>query len=232
MRFSNYLNEAEDKFLEKEIKKFRTSCKPFLDHIIGNDVYEPLYRGTSKYLSMFSISRRRKNRKPKDTPEKVQKIADAIFYKEFKWKPRSSGVFATGSLSLADNYGRVFWFFPIGSFHFVWSNRIEDFFLDNDWDDFYKREWIENQGWKIIYNPGHTIGIEDRMDSIINTYQDFDLKSAISSGHEIMFDCDRYYLIDEKNFRNRLSDMNVIGKDNSHKLFDEDAYKYLIGVKQ
>jgi hypothetical protein len=219
MKFQQYLNEELS--IDKEIAKLRKLCKPFIDTCVRNKIVKPLWRGLKdQYLSMFNIKTRRKNRKPKDTPDKLQKLADDAFYKEFKWRPRAEGVFATGSSSLADNYGTLFWFFPIGTYHFVWSNRIEDFFIDNDWmSDLYTRDTMN--GWKDTMAKGYKEKMANGMDDIINTFQDFDLKSAIDSGHEIMFDCDRYYVINPVSIAKALPKGQV-----------KILYNYILGIEE
>lgn len=223
MRFSKFMNE-QDKFIEKELKELRTLCKPFIDRVIKDEglLSHPLWRGSRKQLTLFSINRRRMNRKPKDTPEKIQKMVDAKFYKEFGWKPRSQGVFATGSLEFADNYGTTYLFLPIGNFHFVWSKDVEDFFLDIPWQETYSKKYNDAVGeWDIKFAPGHTQKINDLIDEHITGFRDNDLKGAAASGHEIMFDCDRYYMIDMKRLYSLYKD--VFSRAN--------IYKDILGIE-
>ena len=50
-----------------------------------------------------------------------------VFYRKFKWKPRSTGVFCTGDKEQAKGYGGLATVWPIGNFKYIWNPEIRDF---------------------------------------------------------------------------------------------------------
>ena len=72
----------------------------------------------------------REDRRPKDTPLFMQIKLDDLFYKVFKWKPRSQGVFAVRNFGIAHSYGNAYAFFPVNGYKYVWSMRVDDLYGD------------------------------------------------------------------------------------------------------
>lgn len=137
-------------------------------------------------LSWF-ILQTRKNRTPSDTPDEFHDLANNYLRKKFGWKPRSDGVFATSNYADAKGYGIQHVFFPIGPFKYIWSPRAKDLYV-NIYHDIIARgpnsALDDDEQEKIFLNA-----LEDAK------YQDHDLGSAIESGHEIMFGCDKYLVV-------------------------------------
>ena len=104
-------------------------------------------------------------------------ILDELFEKKFGWKPRSGGVFCTGSEATASGYGDAYIFFPIGDFEFLWSPKIHDLY-----DHVTTRKPVGSIFMKDFYN--------ETVDKYINS----GMATAIASGHEIMVRCNSYYL--------------------------------------
>ena len=105
------------------IEVINRDCKPFLDN--GSDI---LYRGIyDNMMSDYSVFKRRKNRIPSNTSIHVQEILDELFYNKFGWKVRSSGVFATASRNLAQDYSQYstpYIFIPIGEYNIVYNTHV------------------------------------------------------------------------------------------------------------
>lgn len=137
-----------------------------------------------------------KKRKPTASSKKLHKVADEFMLNKFGWAARSQGVFASGSESTAGQYGSKFVMVPIGPTRFIWSPKVEDMFayyVDNfDEDDYAKQETID-----VFASEMPNMGYTDR-----------DLKAAIDSNHEIMFDCSKYLLI---SYRHRATVNNIFG---------------------
>jgi hypothetical protein len=151
---------------------------------------EYLYRGVGSDLDIIK-KKSRKKRIPKDTPIEVHKAADKLFMKRFGWKARSSGVFVTSDEGDADAYGYTYIFLPVNGYSFLWSPSVNDFTVD-----------LQTEGI-LKYWMGYELAIdikdaEKRLENIIKTYKKTNLKQAIESGNEIMFNCTEYYLIGEK----------------------------------
>lgn len=172
MRLNCYLTEKKDKDYVSEIKK---KCSEILKYLNRNVL---LYRGTNKEIEDVEYFIPRKDRKPFDTDLKVHRAFDAFLWGKFKWMPRSEGVFASGSQR--HSYGRVYYFFPVNGFKFVWSPIIFDLFTETKGID------LKSKGGQVVFNK------------LVNSYKDNDLKEAILSEKEISFKCDGYYMVDFK----------------------------------
>lgn len=72
----------------------------------------------------------RKNRRPKDTSQEYQDDIDKIFFDKFGWRPRSEGIFATSSPSIATLYGDLHAFFPANGYKYLWSDVYSDLYSD------------------------------------------------------------------------------------------------------
>ena len=73
----------------------------------------------------------RKNRKPKDTTEELHTLVDISFKKRFGWNARSEGIFCTGSIKEALDYGNTIGIiFPVDGFKYLWSHKIRDLYSD------------------------------------------------------------------------------------------------------
>ena len=110
----------------------------------------------------------------------IRIVLNKEFKKKFGWAGRD-GVMATGNNKNAAIFGEVYMFFPIDTLKFIWSPRYDDLNLVFEDDELFKI--IENK---------------QKLDDLINSYQDNDLEVAIKSGHEIMFNCKEYMLVNKK----------------------------------
>jgi len=220
MKFKKYISLNEYKYYEDAWKDFKNdwfkilkNCKSYLKEFESSGSKISLYRG-NKYLGKSLVkkdSRLESNRIPSDTPQEVHEISNRIFKKIFGW-PVRNGVFATSNQANAIEYGRLWMFFPIGNYKYVWSTKYEDFF-----EALVKENILIKRGNKGILNPD-VQDLEKRLLSMIRTYKTKNLKNAIYSENEIIFNCKSYYLLDKYYF-------NVIGDllDNNKK-FDDINY--------
>lgn len=191
-RYNQYIKEdsysLDDKInsLSKEYKEFwwldrnklieaskpiidmlKKDCSKFIEDIKGSGSL--LYRGNNKFVDEFGVFDVRKDRKPSSTNKDLSQLIDMSLFDKFGFKPRSEGVFTTSNESDASIYGQVFLFFPIGNYKYIWSEQVGDLYTD--------------------------ITSIDEFDKFKDTFIDTDLKSAIKTGNEIVFICDKYYLI-------------------------------------
>lgn len=128
-KFYNFVNETFVNKIEDEkefINLVVRDCKPVIKIMIKNK--NMLFRGM-KSKSIYSYNSVRKDRKPKDTPIKMADLLDKAFFKIFHWKPRSEGLFTTSNIYTASKYGSLNAVFPCGNFDYVWSPKVQDFFL-------------------------------------------------------------------------------------------------------
>ena len=171
MRLTQYINESmlNDNRVDKFIKDVKGDCKPFLS-TVKNCKRRILYRGyNGKLIDKKTV---RKDRKPKDTPIKFHKNVDEIFFKKWGWRPRSGGLFVTGSVRFSSLYGPKGIVFPVGKFKFLWNPNVHD-----------------------LYSYMDVIEVLGKGDEIIGSYKDKDMCKAIKSFKEIMIDCKSYYVI-------------------------------------
>lgn len=216
MRLIHYLNESKTiikdfsslRKKEKEIiKLIEGNCKPFL-----KEFSNPLYRGTIDY-SMFIKKTRRKDRKPKDLQKVLHETLDEIFYDLFGWYPRSEGVFVTSDPSQARSYGESFYFFPIGKYRYVYSNRVYDLYssLNSSMFNYIRGDVVSKKEQGL---PGYEAITQDVYDMIEKTIKElysnkglnFDISGRFEG--EVQFDCNEYYLL--KRFYKSQEESNFI----------------------
>lgn len=181
MRLQNYITETKEEVTELS-EMIEKDCREFLNKTRGN----VLYRGV-KLLNIkldskkYAVLKPRSERRPTDTPKDVQEYVDTKLKKRFGWRPRTEGIFVTGSYSQAKDYGSVATVWPIGHFKYIWSKDITDFYTD-----VYKR--YQSLG------PKRTLDF-DGLDKAIESYQDSNLINAIRANKEIMLKTKEYYVV-------------------------------------
>lgn len=194
-------------FENVNLSDFLSDCEPFLDEMRKlyphKNGFQELYRGFPFYEIFGDFMKTNgklittnKNRLPRDTSNTVHQIADDMFEDKFGWKARSQGVFATSDYTTALNYGgdqgEVFIFFPVGNYDFIYSGAIDDF-IEIDID--IRHKWKEDKlEMSKEYNEVKEKFIREELWDNIQTYKDDNLKHAIETKHEIIFNCNEYYL--------------------------------------
>ena len=160
------------------ISFIRKNCKPFLQEVKYNNW--PMYRGTnSADAALMFIGTPRKNRKPSDMDIGDQQQFDRAFMKIFGWKPRSQGLFVTGSRSQTEYYGLAYQIFPIGKFKFIYSLEVDDLYEELDSDFSHYSDEIEDNLLKFISDY----------------YTDQDLVKGIKANVEISILCEKYFAL-------------------------------------
>lgn len=193
MKFQHYLNE------ERDIYKY----------LKGNEIFELALNGRFLYRGIkyeknetFIIKKRRKDRNPLTTDKKSHDILDMLFQKKFGWKARSEGIFVTNDFAGAQGYGKAYIFIPIKPYSFIWNNNIEDLWFNIFSDDYdnisilTKEEHYKLNKLNASFNEKVEI-----LEKVVKSYTNKDIKNAMRSGNEIMFNCDRYILFNEKYFK-------------------------------
>ena len=199
MRFQNYLIEGTkikewDYNPDEMVTLIKKNCKPFL-RASKRFIFRGIYSDEVK-SDGYQERTSRKDRNPRNTQIHVHAAWDQYFFEKFGWKPRSEGVFATGSYETADDYGNGAIFFPIGRFEYIFSKKVvdiydyhgeisgtlESFFVNDDGDED-SNYWTKGDDL-----PDAFI---ERMDSL--DFQNTNLDS--SKTNEVVFKCDRYFSI-------------------------------------
>ena len=197
MRYYNYLNEGNDPDGYRLL--IESNCSQFLKEWDG----KPVYRGINKNIK-FELLTTHPNRKPSNTLEDLQSVADMYFKRRFGWKCRSEhSLFGTGSIRTAETYGdgSLVVIFPLDGYKFVYSNNIKDFYTELmtfmadelDMTDDYPPEVQETY---LEYKEE----VDKYIEQMIKLYTDKDLKKAINSGNEIMFNTKKYIAINSNIF--------------------------------
>jgi len=218
MRFQRYILN-EEVYQSNEIADIlKKDCKPYFKEV-GLDA-PFLWRGQHS-VTIPDIEKivPRKDRRPRNTPINLHKIWDNAFKKKFGWKARSEGVFVGDEFD-AVYYGRVYMFFPIGSYKYVWSEKYEDLTNNFDSETFryftrlskdsiegYLEDKFRNQ--QLNYNFDSDAFIKwkrenvekihkemmKKAEGVVNDYTDKNLKSSLKNKSEVSFLCKSYYLV-------------------------------------
>lgn len=180
----NTLGLSEEEILaevQNFISKVRMNCKPWLKAVKGCPKTSA-YRGvsTSAVNGFIYDKRVRTDREPLDTDVDVHDRVDAALERVFGWRGRSTGMFVTGSITMALDYGAPFLVFPIGPFKFIWSTFREDMAV-----------FFAQHGENLLKYS------DEKLDQLLiqNEYKNNKLCSALSSGAEIMVLCKSYHAI-------------------------------------
>ena len=186
-KFYRYLKEDDE--LDKIWETLKKDCSEYLSILKKIKADSLLYRGTRRRISDIIEKRKpRERRKPSDTPKVIHDELDELFKDEFGWEARSEGVFATSYISISSDYGEPYLFFPADGFKFVWSPEIEDLFAEIK-----QREIADETGVDPDMDSEDIVNV---LEQIVGLYRDDKLTKGIMSGHEVMFKCKYYYLVD------------------------------------
>lgn len=184
--FKQFLNE------EEEVKNLRDylweHCMPFIKESKHAGLLIRGVKGlqTAEYIEFVdqgkeiqgTIKTVRQNRNPLDSTAKWHKHAGEYFKEKFGFNARAEGMFCFGWHVPEHDiraYGTPCIVIPIGEFRYIWSRKVEDFFVSiidldarpDTQEEF--NEWLDEK-----------------------SYKDDDFVEAINSKHEIMIKCDKY----------------------------------------
>jgi hypothetical protein len=198
MRLYKFLNEELSVSAIFDILKH--DCMPFLKEYSSalkkmNDHNSVFQRSTHDPRNESEIEKktRRKDRRPSDTPYQISEYLDDLFKKRFGWKPRGEGVFTEPSGT--SPWSSIKQFIPIGKYRYLWSNDVEDLYL------ILRNRFLKGGNLRGKH-ADYTDLLEDStikefIDDVIKSYKNDDMYAALTTTKncEIMFDCDKYYLI-------------------------------------
>jgi len=190
MRFQRHISESNSFITVEDVKQIKNECKEFFYKSRFLKVNYKLYRRTRKNIKTLIPVIPRKNRLPLDTPKEVHNELDKLFKKEFGWKVRSEGVFCSGNPP-PNTYGQLYYMFPVGNFKYIWSPEIRDLTVELN-----NMEIIKSYGDDFYPNYlDFDDTVKEKLEMIINEYQDNDFLKALSSGKEISIKCKKYYML-------------------------------------
>lgn len=125
MRYIKFYEDLGDdnKFTEI-VSVLESECKEFLDEL-GSTI---LYRGSYLSSEGYCLKTARSNRRPMDMNSVVNDLLSDAFVNRFGVSIRKEGVFATKSADVADNYGAVCMFFPVGEYKYYYNKMFTDLY--------------------------------------------------------------------------------------------------------
>jgi len=163
----------------------KSECAPFINEM--SEYKEFMYRGTHKSTINYDKRKTRKNRRARNSDQFVSNFMDTQFLKKFGTKLRSETVFATVREADASAYGETYLFFPIGDYKYYWNGEISDLFGE-----------VDNIKWSMtedeIYGE-NTEKFDNKLIEIADNYREGNIKGAIRTQIEVMYDCDEYYMV-------------------------------------
>lgn len=170
----------------EDLKVFlNEQCRPWLDHTANGQMW--VYRGVS-YVSLdieFFVRDIRKDRRPLGSPE-YRDMYNKMLSDLGAVAQRYNSVSVTSNHSVAEEFGDVFVFVPVGDFHYTWSTVLVDWGSFEVDDTFALEEYKDEMRQKhpeMTHLEIHRSYIEPTV-----KFDDFSagaLAEAIASGHEI-----------------------------------------------
>lgn len=188
IRFKEFILEESD----FDLDKFKDDCEDFLNTIIPIRI--PLFHGSKNYPDDWEIREPLRNRSPRDTPLQLHNRVNDYLEDKFGWSARSNGVFVTSSYIDAQSYfrGGVCMIFPIGKWKYMWNYVSRDMTVTYD----------EFRGGLSDTQPNADL-LDIRQTAIDDTFEHIKhgwrynegFKDALEKQHEIIIDCDEYYIL-------------------------------------
>ena len=154
-------------------------CQPYLNEIDGQIAKYVMMRGIPGHGQHYGFGKRQTRldgRNSRNTPAPVHHSMN-IWFDHNYGHPYRNGVFTTGEYLQAAQYGDIYAVFPIGKFDYLWVRGIPDMF--------------------ILISPEITPTIEalERAKEV-GRFKSDNLKTAITTGSEIMLWTEEYYYIE------------------------------------
>jgi hypothetical protein len=168
-------------------KLIQANCASYLRY--GLSI--PFFRGTHTRYTEITEYTTIKNRSPKDMPLEIHQFLDNWFAVKLGHRWRSEATFATGSETESKQYGFPYVFIPIGDFDFCWSDTIDDLFSAVD-------IMLTDTGFgsTFHYDEDDIKKMTPQLIEMLQTYGvNGSLQAARASMHEVLFNCEKYYLL-------------------------------------
>jgi hypothetical protein len=188
------VKEEDYETIKEVVDTLKTHCGPFLQDI--KKVGRLLYRGTYKvdWREPMQHTQVRMDRRPKDTNLILHNYTDDYLEKKFGWRPRGQGVFTTGNRGQAVSYGNLFSVWPVGDYKYLWSDDVRDLF-----NNFRTALQLSSGEMKSAAKVHRALQDDDngkrKIQKLLNTFQDTNLRKAVVSGNEVILGCKSYYLV-------------------------------------
>ena len=195
MRLQQYINhELNESFMIDDYDEMITIIKKDCSKFLKEFGSTPVYRGTDDIKKDNTLIRMKSriDRMPKDTPKHLHDLMDDLFKKHHGWRARSEGVFVTKYFSDAESYGKPALFFPIGNYKYLWSEDIEDLYVDIR-EKIIQKIMAFGIETRELLPENITPEFKTMLEDIIKTYKTINFRWA--DENECMFKVKNYYLV-------------------------------------
>ncbi len=174
----------------------KRDCQPYLREAKPFDPYVQLMRGMGEANKNFidNKSIRLDDRTPKDIPKELHDKINQFFKQKFGGSFRNA-LFATGDYIQAENYGNVYYIFPIGNFKYLYNPEIEDLFMN--YDDYAPWFKLGDTTPEPERQRKKQAAMQNFFDEEIVTgaWHNTNLQAGIQSGMEVMIRAKGYHAI-------------------------------------
>lgn len=195
-------NKPEQIDIEKFILE---NCQPYIKE---NPEWKtkPIYRGFSESMNNYFVKPVRQNRIPRDSSKSLHDFLNYTILEANLVANRSNSIFCSGRYGEVSEYGYPYIIFPIGKFHYTWSNIMRDAY---SFFDEKKIMPIDTEtGYDFVFNkhlymsPYEAPFKEEDIQKLIDSYHgdDSSLADAIDSENEIMISCSNVLYIKPRYF--------------------------------
>ena len=206
MRLNAFVNKSEMDGIKEICDMISERCIPFVNDLMKGPRNTLIWSGRNKSDRWFE-GQVRKNRNPLNTKSEIHKIVDSMMLKKFGFRARSNVIFCIGSERKTFDYGNSYSIWPIGKYKFVYSNEVDDLFLELGKGEYYQSMGDENTPSDEEFNRGHIKWAEKRFKKLINTYRTDSIWRGAQSMNEIMVHCDRYIAVSSELSRDVASEL-------------------------
>jgi hypothetical protein len=133
MKFQSYLNESNTS-IEDIVSTLKSECGDYVDQIKSLPYLKYSLVSGRNETKLFLKKPIRKDRKSLNTPSEIHNILDNLFYDKFGVKARSETMFCyfndINGLPNGNLYGKYYLVFPINKFKLIYSEEVEDLYVD------------------------------------------------------------------------------------------------------
>jgi hypothetical protein len=192
MKLQKYLTEKyrnETKDIDKIYDKLKKDCAPYISMLKSNNI-KPFIKGIMKNQSGLIKKDTQAYRSPRGM---MPWVADEFnrWLEKNKHNTRNGSVIATSNRKVAEDFGILYWVFPIGELKYTWVDTKDINVTDprTGWYNFAVEDYLNFTGPE-----------DHRVQKMKKPFPDYfhtnkDIKKAYNYWNEIWFSCDKYYIL-------------------------------------
>ena len=186
MRAYEFLLENDTSEYTELIELLKSKCQPYLA-VLKQSHKQPLFRGIRGELSdLYAVVKPRVDRKPSDIPVEIHNALNHAFNEQFGF-PYRNGIFCTGRMADAQDYGTAVVVFPVGELEYTWSSLSRDLFqtINGDYDS-RKYERVTDPFPEHKQGEPDWVVNKEKVANLVSRYKTNMLPLAIQSHNEVM----------------------------------------------